>query len=431
MSAVDVRKYVGHIGGRQSQITSERALIATRREEHKARRPALVARSAEVERELELTLLPDLEPATCARAGRLLAFRSFEESPPKAQIEAERVALTQLIAEVEAMPAIRDREILRAPDSGVLTQELADLRSHREPLVSIVERCTSHPRFQRLLEARYDTEGYAVPYWRLAYYQDWKAGDEVVERFPDQARFDDVRGVYLDATENLGAISARISALETELAAGEALDRQLSDARSQLATVAARHLADARQRLVRHVRALGLDGLAGRLDGAPDVATLVAALDGIDHQIKYLDEIDRELGRLDTDLLTESQKLTREATKYSRPKYVGLTFASEDVSKRFRERPSKVQTRLSRLGEAQTSVVRFDSWDRGQFVRDFLWWDVMTDGRLDGNFISEVREFRDEHPGYSYDSDDDDHLAAASMAHSHFDSSPTTSFDAS
>jgi len=45
----------------------------------------------------------------------------------------------------------------------------------------------------------------------------------------------------------------------------------------------------------------------------------------------------------------------------------------------------------------------------------------MTDGRIDGNFIPEVREFHSSHPGWerpTYLSDRDESAAAAAVVHS-------------
>ena len=43
------------------------------------------------------------------------------------------------------------------------------------------------------------------------------------------------------------------------------------------------------------------------------------------------------------------------------------------------------------MGEARTHIVEFHHYERWNPAADVLWWDVMSDGRLDGNFIPEVR----------------------------------------
>ena len=74
--------------------------------------------------------------------------------------------------------------------------------------------------------------------------------------------------------------------------------------------------------------------------------------------------------------------------------------------------------------DKRAKVVRsFDRYDRGGLGQDVLWWDVMTDGKLDGSFSDEVQSFRESHPDYRYErrtwsaeDDADDELAAAAVA---------------
>jgi hypothetical protein len=72
----------------------------------------------------------------------------------------------------------------------------------------------------------------------------------------------------------------------------------------------------------------------------------------------------------------------------------------------------------ARATRSYETVYVFDRYDRGRFVDDFLWWDLMTDGRLDGNFIPEVHRFRSAHPDWRYDAGafGDDEAAAAAVA---------------
>ena len=58
-------------------------------------------------------------------------------------------------------------------------------------------------------------------------------------------------------------------------------------------------------------------------------------------------------------------------------------------------------------------MVSFDRYSRASFATNFLWWDVMTDGRLDGDFIPEVQKHRSVHGGRSRSSRDDDFESAA------------------
>jgi hypothetical protein len=74
---------------------------------------------------------------------------------------------------------------------------------------------------------------------------------------------------------------------------------------------------------------------------------------------------------------------------------------------------------VERLGTTHERIYRFERYDHASFASDFLWWDLMTDGKLDGDFIPEVRHFHDtrESQGFPRVSRfEDDDLASASAA---------------
>ena len=79
-------------------------------------------------------------------------------------------------------------------------------------------------------------------------------------------------------------------------------------------------------------------------------------------------------------------------TKLIRPKNIGRHWQDADYQRRFgKDRTVSWSKRRSRIRDARTRVVEFHDYSRWDPMRDFLWWDVMTDGQLDGNFIDEVR----------------------------------------
>jgi hypothetical protein len=135
--------------------------------------------------------------------------------------------------------------------------------------------------------------------------------------------------------------------------------------------------------------------------------------------VRYLDSIrDLQLEPSREQVDGSIRKLEKESLKYQRPKNAGAVFPAEAFEKRFDpSRTEKLKKRVSRIGETQERVYVFDRYDRGSFATDFLWWDLVTDGRIDGDFIPEVRSHHDAFPAARTErSLDDGDLAAAGAA---------------
>ncbi len=403
-----------------SELGQVRARLTELKRAHGERREELARRLNAAKDELTASLLPAFTPEALAGAARLVGFPGLLQKGFPAQAEAERGRLSARIAGIEAEPAYRDRRLLRDPLVGTLTRALKELEEFRKPFADVVERFR-HPRLSRLLEVGYGTPRYAVPFWRTSYYADWKAGDEILERFPGKDAFEEILPGYLEAAGMLETYDPRIASLRAEILAGQRLEEELGAQRQALESLEPRYLGLARIALAQHLEDVPLDSLAGALAGRPDLAVLVRKWSGLHHQLRYLDaiadgQIEPAFRRVDDDV----RKLQKDLVKYSRPKNSGTTFAPDAFQRRFdRTRNEKLRKRVDRIGGAHERVYAFESYDRGSFASDFLWWDLMTDGRIDGNFIPEVRSYYEAHPdaaartGTGLDPDD---LAAASAA---------------
>jgi hypothetical protein len=409
----------GAIQRRTQELEGQLAEIKSLSERHGAERRKLeVARRRALDA-AAAAILPSLAPEALARAVGLSGLTPLVQEDPRGAIERERRELEARIAEIEADPRHRDRELLRAPRVGTLSRQVAELEEFRGPLAESLTRA-EHPRLARLLESGYGTAAYGVGWWRASYYADWKAGDEIVERFPDKKTFAEVRAELDRARESLAVYDAKLEHLRHEIALGEALEREHETRRGELASVEARHLTRWRERLTEHLAALDPGALADRLAAEPDVALLLKQAFGLEKKIAYLDEIvSKQVAPLQRELQAEHASLTREWHKLGRPKNAHATMPRDKFEKRFQHRPAKLRKGITRVTHAYETVHHFDRWDRGRFVDDFLWWDVMTDGRLDGDFIPEVREHHrtfPDRPDRTIELPDDSAAAAAAAA---------------
>jgi hypothetical protein len=303
---------------------------------------------------------------------------------------------------------------------GKLTRAIKELEEFRQPSAVVAERC-QHPRLARLLESGYGTPRYNVPFWRFSHYGDWKAGDEILERFPEKKEFAEVLEEYIEAARNLQTYDPKLAELRAEVQAGEAIEREYLGHKDALETLEPRFLALARVDLAQHMQDTPLETFSESLAAYPAFTILTKKWSGLSHQLKYLDavkekEIDPARQRIDG----EMDKLQKDIVKYNRPKKAFTAFPPEVFQKRFDpQRVEKLRHRIRRVEKTHTTVYHFNRYDRGSFASDFLWWDLMTDGRLDGNFIPEVRTFHETRPNYQYERStafDDNDLASAAAA---------------
>ncbi|KAA0254162.1 hypothetical protein FBQ97_06520 [Acidobacteria bacterium ACD] len=420
MSTVSARQYIAFAREHLDTLRQSHGRLAGLRQAHDERRRDLKRRFDDAEAELVTALLPDLTREALAAASALVGFPGLLQKDHPGRVVKERAERTARLAVVEADPRYRDRKLLRDPGVGTLTRAIAELEEFRQPAASIVTRF-QHPRLSRLLESGYGTERYAVPFWRLSYYADWKAGDEILEVFPGRQSFGEILPEYLDAAATLETYDRKLEALRAEVKAGVDLETERAAHLDALSSLEARHLALARVDLAEHLREAPLESLGAALASAPALAVTARKWSGLLHQLKYLDEIrGKQVEPAVQAVEKEMAKIQKDVVKFSRPKNAGATFDEDEVHRRYgREKRVKLGSRLDRIERTHETVYRFDRYDRGSFVRDFLWWDVITDGRVDGDFIPEVRSFHESRPGYRYTRSrelDEGDLAAAGAA---------------
>ncbi|MGQ9896712.1 MAG: hypothetical protein ACUVR8_03995 [Acidobacteriota bacterium] len=138
--------------------------------------------------------------------------------------------------------------------------------------------------------------------------------------------------------------------------------------------------------------------------------SLIKRLDGVEEQLMYTEAlVDRRLAEEQQVLTKQLNKLEQKITKFSRPKYQGA-WLQPDEFRSVLDTPlldtPLLDTPLRRLAAQRAQfwlrydrVANYRDYDRYDFAADMLWWDVMTDGRVDGSFIPEVYQYRQAHPG--------------------------------
>lgn len=352
--------------------------------------------------ELGQTLLPSLTREAIAAAVQLTGYTALAADDVVGQMERQRALIGQRLAAIDADPRYAERELLTHPRTGSLPRQIAELEPYAKTLRAVLD-AAAHPRLDALLESGYGTPAYSVGFWRVSYYSDWKAGDEILARFPEKQFFGQVRDEVLRARDAIEPIAADLERLAAEINTIRALEAEHVKKTASYASAPERFLGDARARLVEFVSTCPIEAIGPRLEPHPEVALQYKRLSAVAAKARYLDAIiATTVQEMRTQASTALAKLEADVQKYARPKKANTRFPAEQFERRFRPRQEHNEKRWSRFERSYVSVYSYDRYDEPSLARDFLWWDLMTDGRYDGRHLHEVRSYYDHHPDYVY-----------------------------
>ena len=343
--------------------------------------------------------LPQLTLDAVQRLRQSAGFDHLAQADFLGARERERAELHAWIQRNDADP----RWARRVADRLVFEHRLREAQSAVPTLMQSVNAYEALPYFEELLATEFGTDAYAVPWWRVSYYTHWKHADLCCEAFGVDT-FAKVREGYMVQ------LQARNTMIEEEQTARGGLEQLASaekarnDAAARLQGLDAIYLQDARGRLFEHLRTLDQKLLLGWNQGDRVVEALVKRALGLGAKLRYLEAIYREqVEKPIADIQRTLAKNNQDYLKYSRPKKAYQQFPADKFERRFRDRSAAYQKKWHRYDKTRHVVVRFDRYGAYDPYRDMLWWDLMTDGRIDGNMIPEVDAYRRNHPGYRYE----------------------------
>lgn len=345
-------------------------------------------------------LVPALEPHRLDAASAGLHLPSVSA-----------VAIAELRRAIVSKATARRDQLLadvRVTNAETIENEieirLAELHDSAAPLERSTGLLEQAPLFRELLAHRYGTPEYAVRFWQVSYYRHWKHADLIVENHGARLKQDSFAAIAILYVREASARDEFRRAINVEkgrLSQVRDLQRELIECQRTIADVEATLLSAARTRIKEHVRPLDDDALASLLRDDPAVALSIKRILGIRKKKGYLGVLDKDqLQASAFELRKTREKLTRTKAKLARPKRrhaLHTTAAAERMLGS--DRTERWRLRRQRADQARTRIVTFHDYDRWDPVADVLWWDLMTDGRLDGDFIPEVRDrgFRTRH----------------------------------
>ena len=273
---------------------------------------------------------------------------------------------------------------------------VAELDEAMAPLQHSISLLEAAPHFLELLAHRYGTDEYTMRFWQLGYYTHWKVGDVIVETHGPRLGLQHFKAIvarYVEEKAALQQLQHSRSALLERRQEVKRVQAELAEVEASIADVDTVTLRSVRTRVKDHLRPLAHDTLLAVF--ANDDAGLLACkrIIGIGTKKTYLSALQEvQLKGVVDEVRATMSTLARTRTKLSRAKNASRQWPEVEVERMVgpdrRERWGK---RRERMGEARTHIVEFHHYERWNPAADVLWWDVMSDGRLDGNFIPEVR----------------------------------------
>jgi len=397
--------FISRAGTQLSAYDSQRTNLQTLVSENEQRRSELKKRIGNAYANLLVTILP-----TLTEEG-LTTLSSTINAPRVARMwgdmKKREQQLIEEIRRIESDDEFRKSQALLAPNSGVLTSQIEELEPMYNKLKQEFDMLNSLPRMQRLLQSGYGTDRYPhkgfFKFLNSEYLEDWKNADIILEKLNVNS-FIDVASRYYELSNQVKTIGESLTDVRAQV---KRVQQKVQKHDNDVAEI--QHLPENIQQEAGREVALflqsGGETSAKKLSNGDDALKLFTVIDGMNHQMEYLEQLNQKISTDIGDLNQRADKLRDEKARYEQDRYKfrNKQFTDEQFANRFgNDRYDRAYNRYNRMGE---TIYVFNDYNRYSPFQEFLWWDVMTDGRLDGNFIPEVHEYYNQHPGYNYERD--------------------------
>jgi hypothetical protein len=379
--------------------------------------------------ELTEAYLPSLTAEAIATVPKATGYHQFEAKDPLASLQQRRNELSARIVAIETDERYINRDKLIHPVVGELVLLRDETQRNYNLFAQSVERYEKDGSFKYLYSQGYGTDAYKEKWWNLLdrqYFRDWKAGDEVVEKFSSatdqgpssdikqlqplsqpEPDFDDVRAAYERLLESKTSFGEDLAAINRKIADVENLISERESLISSLESIVPDTLAECRNRLREHLEYIDRADLAAWASGNEHLTGILKRLHGIEKKREYLDELAKNY------LEPERQQLTTAVSKLAH----NVRITTQEANGWLRDPRPKLKKRHSHYTTVYNEVYTFNRYDWFDYQRDLLWWHLMTGNRYDGAFIPEVQAWQVQHPdSRTHPAADYDHAGATISA---------------
>ena len=333
-------------------------------------------------------------------------FSSPESAGMAAELEKEKIKISENIKLIEAEDEFKKADALIDPQSGVIATQVQEIKPIYDSAKAVLSKMNQYTFFEGLKERNYGTDLYPhkgfFKYFSKEYLDDWKHADQIIADMK-AANFIDVLNDYEQAQNQANTLGAALKEYNDQIGRIKKLIKTHDDLKyrsENIVSIYYKKLKDVAYNFYKNSEKTILQKIA---ESDKEIEEHFKTLDGLDHQVEYLKQLFEKVTNDRNVLVTKSGKLSEEASKYKLDeyKYRNKSFTQEQFDKRFNRDEDRYDQMYNRYDNYGNTVYGFNDYYRSSFISDFLWWDLMSDGRLDGNFIPEVHEYRSTHTEYN------------------------------
>lgn len=324
------------------------------------------------------------------------------------QKEHEKRSLISIINSIESKSEFIQREAFLNSSSGIIEQQESELLPLYEKAKSIVSICESTPRFSGILQRGYGTSAYPhqgiMRFFNSEFLQDWKYADIICEKL-HVASFTDALSLYRESKDRYITLGETLEELDKQKKSIISMIETYDKAQQDLQMIDSRYYDRVLLSVEIFLTSNSKQKIATTLQNDAILMEQYACFDGIKHQIEYVSQL-REKVESDIRQLDEKiHNLNIEKQRYENDMYRfrNKRWNAEQFSRKFNRNEDIYDRKLHKYRQTGDTIYLFNDYNRPSFVEEFLWWDIMTDGRLDGNFIPDVHDYYASHPSYHYE----------------------------
>ncbi|MFZ1573128.1 MAG: hypothetical protein IPP08_08680 [Chlorobiota bacterium] len=321
-------------------------------------------------------------------------------------IEEDKITLSNRISEISKNDLYIKRVALTDPKSGVIKMQLDELNPMYNKAVDDYNQIVKIDGFEGLYNRKFGTDLYphksVFKYFNSEYLNDWKRSDEILKILGEKD-FVDVISKFNESKRLVDDLGSSIQDLKTQEVEINKLTIEFDESSYNLKNINQIYKKKLAQAVINFSNSSDKTSKEEFVKFYPDSELIFTTLDGLNHQSDYLNELNNKIMNDREILLQKSNKLADEANRYqSNPeKYSNKSFDRDKFHQRFNRDKSRYTNLNSRYHNAGNQIYEFNDYGRASLLQDFLWYDLMTDGRLDGNFIPQVQEYYNYHPDYN------------------------------
>ncbi len=406
MAQYSIREFIHEANQQISFFEVQKNNLAELSADHEKKIADLAQRFHEVLNQITKALLPEFSQSGLSALSVLIANSTLLSLFDSKEHEKDSLSVT--ITTIENNKLYQQRDAFLNPQSGIITQQESELLPIYEKASSIVKVCESTLRFDGLLRRGYGTSSYPhtgfFRFFNSEFLQDWKYADIICEKL-QVSSFTEALSLYRESKDRYETIGETLEELTKQKNEIISLIESHGQATLQLNNIDQRYNERVRMAVEVFLTSNSKQKIAEVFQNNSILMEQYACLDGLRHQSTYIEQVREKVQSEIRQFQEKIHNLRIEKQRYENDMYRfrNKRWNAEQFSRKFNRNEEVYERRLHKYRRTGDTIYSFSDYSRPSFIEEFLWWDIMTDGRLDGNFIPDVHDYYASHPSYHYE----------------------------